>query len=206
MARLRSPAPRLLLVEGKDDEHVVKHLYTEAVGPIDFEVERMGGVDQVGEEIDAHAKVPDRTALAVVVDANSDMGSRWQSIRDGLARASIDAPPELPLGGALIEPTRSGQPTVGVWLMPDNKNGGEIEDFVAGLITGDDVVWPLACDYIDRIPDEERPRKLSKARVHAWLAARAEGAPMGGAIGQGKFDLECDAAHRFSAWLRGVFS
>lgn len=205
MARIRSGAPRLLLVEGNDDEHVVKHLYTETVKPPDFDIEQMGGVDQVSEEVDAHAKVPDRSALGVVVDANSDVNGRWHSIRDGLARAGIQAPEHLPPGGALIPATQSGQPTVGIWLMPDNKTSGEIEDFVSGLISDDDVVWPLACDYIDRIPDEERPLKLSKARVHAWLAARAEGAPMGGAIGQGKFDLECDAAQTFSTWLRRVF-
>lgn len=205
MAATRSSEPRLLLVEGADDEHVIKHIYEQVVRPLDFDIEQMSGVDQVAEEVDAHAKVRDRTALGVVVDANSDTGARWHSIRDGLARAGIEAPPQLPTGGALIEPTRRGQPTVGVWLMPDNESGGEVEDFVAGLISDDDVVWPLARDYIDRIPDEERPPKVSKAQVHAWLAARAEGAPMGGAIGQGKFDLECDAAQEFSAWLRGVF-
>lgn len=205
MARTRSDASRLLLVEGKDDEHVVKHLYMETVRPQDFDIEQMGGVDQVSEEVDAHAKVPERTALGVVVDANSDVDGRWRSIRNGLARAGIQAPEQLPSGGALIPPTQRGQPTVGIWLMPDNKTGGEIEDFVSGLISDDDVVWPLARDYIDRIPTEERPPKVSKAQVHAWLAARAEGAPMGGAIGQGKFDLECDAAQAFSTWLRGVF-
>ena len=165
----------------------------------------MGGVDQVAEEADAHAKVPGRTALGIVVDANSDLDGRWQSIRNGLLQADIALPQNLPSGGAVIPPNRGGQPTVGVWLMPDNLNQGELEDFLSDLISAEDVVWPLACEFIEQIPTEERPSKMSKARVHAWLAARAEGARMGGAIGQGKFDLESGPARTFAAWLQGVF-
>lgn len=192
-------------MEGPDDEHVVSHIYAQTVGQPDFRVKKMSGVDRVGEAVEAQSKVPGRTALAVVVDADSNAGGRWHSIRHGLARADIEAPATLPPDGAIIPSTRRGQPTVGVWLMPDNAANGEVEDFVASLIADDDVVWPLAYDYIDRIPHDEQPSKPSKARVHAWLAARAEGARMGGAIGAGKFDLESDAAQAFTAWLRAVF-
>ena len=116
MIPARPTDPRLLLVEGVDDEHVIRHLYEETVGSLDVRIEQMGGVDQVAEEADAHAKVPGRTALGIVVDANSDVNGRWQSIRNGLLQADIDVPRDLPSDGAVIPPERDGQPTVGVWL------------------------------------------------------------------------------------------
>ena len=47
-------------------------------------------------------------------------------------------------------------PRVGVWLMPDNESAGELEDFVARMIPGDDPVWPLSESYIEGIPLVDR--------------------------------------------------
>ena len=55
------------------------------------------------------------------------------------------------------------------WLMPDNVNDGELENFLIALIPSNDVLWPLAQRYIESIPANEQPKNPRKAEVHAWL-------------------------------------
>ena len=77
------------------------------------------------------------------------------------------------------------EPRVGIWLMPNNKVPGELEEFVASMIPDGDPVWPLAKDYVDRIPTKHRKfsdRKILRAKVHSWLATRTEPRKMGAAI------------------------
>ena len=61
--------------------------------------------------------------------------------------------PELPdqpePSGTIIE----GRLRIGIWLMPDNRSTGELEDFVGSMIPSGDPVWPLSEAYIDGIPE-----------------------------------------------------
>ena len=204
MAASRTAGPRLLLVEGADDEHVVRHLLEQTHGTLNFDIEQLGGVDRLREEIEAQAKVPGRTALGIVVDANSDAAARWQSIRDALDQADIQLPQSPDPNGTIIFPTAAGVPKVGVWLMPDNRRPGELEDFLAALIPPGDEVWELAQRYVEQVPGDELS-KPAKARLHAWLAVRTDGGRLGTSIGTGAFDLQQPAARSFVGWLRRVF-
>lgn len=101
-----------------------------------------------------------------------------------------------------------GRPRVGVWLMPDNRSQGELEDFVAQLIPEGDPVWPLAGRYVNDIPRDARrfkQGKILRARIHAWLATRAEPRKMGAALGVGDLDATAPLAKTFAEWLRAVF-
>ena len=102
----------------------------------------------------------------------------------------------------------SGFPRVGIWLMPDNSSGGELEDFLSGLVPSGDTIWPLAQGYVDdafkQVLPRERPKK-PKAEIHAWLAGKNGGLPMGRSVGMGLFDDDGPTAQTFLAWLRDVF-
>lgn len=87
----------------------------------------------------------------------------------------------------------------------DNQNPGQLEDLVAAMIPAEDVVWRLAQEFVDRIPEPERPRPAIKAQVRAWLAARAAASPMGSAIGTGHLDASSPAAASFINWLQLLF-
>ncbi|WP_420609452.1 DUF3226 domain-containing protein [Candidatus Poriferisodalis sp.] len=204
MAASRPAGPRLLLVEGADDEHVIRHLHEQTQGAVDFDIEQLGGTAQIREEIEAHAKAPGRTALGIVVDANSDTAARWQSVRDALMLADIRLPlaPDPP--GTVVPSSTAGVPKVGVWLMPDNQASGELEDFLAALIPAGDDVWRLAQQYVEQVPGDQLS-KPAKARLHAWLAVRTDGGRLGTSISAGAFDLEQPAARSFVDWLRRVF-
>ena len=90
-----------------------------------------------------------------------------------LREADIEPlPAQIPMAQSL-----EVNPASGIWLMPDNKSPGELEDFIASMIPSEDPVWPLSKDYIDAIPEEHREfkeGKIQRAKVHAWLAAREE--------------------------------
>lgn len=204
MAASRTAGPRLLLVEGADDEHVVRHLLEQTHGTLNFDIEQLGGVARIRAEIEAQAKVPGRTVLGIVVDANSDAAARWQSIRVALERADIQLPQLPDPHGTIISPAAAGVPKVGVWLMPDNQRAGELEDFLAALIPPDDDVWELAQRYVEQVPGHQLS-KPAKARLHAWLAVRTDGGRLGTSISAGAFDLQQPAARSFVGWLRRVF-
>ena len=51
---------------------------------------------------------------------------------------------------------------IGIWLMPDNRSTGELEDFVGSMIPSADPVWPRAEAFIDGIPPSDRKFAPSK--------------------------------------------
>lgn len=184
MADGESVPERVLLVEGDDDLHVVRHICTRHGSMPAFSVEPKGSVEQVLRAIGPEIKVSGRRSVGVLVDANDDLSSRWQAVVDRLARAGIAMPQAAEPAGTVTEST----PRVGVWLMPDNVSDGELEDFAVRLIPDGDPVWPEARRYIDGIPVEGRKfasGKVMRARLYAWLATRKEPRRMGAAIGTG---------------------
>lgn len=201
---MASVPERILLVEGPDDEHVIRHICLRHGDIADFEIRQTKGIDKLLAAIEAETKAAGRQSVGLLVDANSSLDDRWRSLADRLRQVGIEPPQTLDEEGCVIP----GRPRLGLWLMPDNLNSGELEDFVRTLIPADDPVWPLATKYIDEIPPEHRQfsaSKVSRAQIHAWLAARKEPRQMGSAIGTGELSANGELAVRLVAWLRSLF-
>lgn len=204
MPSLEPSAGKLLLVEGRDDNQVVRRLCEAAGVSQDFHIEQKDGIDKLLRSIRAHLQEPGLRVLGIVVDANSDPGGRWKGLRDRISHVGVDVPPRPDLGGTVID----GEIRVGVWLMPDNQAPGELEDFVRRMIRDDDPIWPRAESYIDDIPAGDRrfaPTKLTKAKVHAWLAAQERPHPMGLAIRAGVLDSSQPDSRAFVSWINRCF-
>ena len=143
------------------------------------------------------------------MDADDAPTSRWQSIRDRLQSAGVAAPAQIASAGTIVQgDPEEGRPRVGIWLWPDNESPGELENFVASMIPGADSVWPLAQDYIARIPEGDRKfasGKVLRAEVYAWLAARKEPRQMGSAINAHDLDINVERCQTFLSWLRELF-
>ena len=196
---------RVLLVEGPDDEHVVWHLSNRHEGMPDFCILQKEGIDNLLDFMALEILEPGRTAVGILLDANDDLTARWSSVVDRLREEEIQLPESPEAGGTILE----GSPRIGIWLMPDNKTPGELEDFVSSMIPADDPVWPRAQGYIDGIPKEDRKfteKKTQRAKLHAWLATREDPRFMGAAIGA--YDLEVDGSlsTTFADWLRQLFN
>lgn len=202
---------QILMVEGRDDEHVVKHICgSRKLGKIGNIVD-YGGIDPLIEGIEVRLKESDVEVVGIIVDADTDLDARWNSISTRLNRSGFTAIPERPPAeGLILEPPKASLlPRVGIWIMPDNKVPGILEDFLAFLVPEGD---PLFCYVNDclvsldhelvKFSDVKRP----KALIHSWLAYQEEpGRPLGQAVSARYIDSTLPAANIFSDWLRRLY-
>lgn len=206
MARpVSSPSnSHVLLVEGPNDKHVVQHLHMRHGSTTGFCISDKGNIDKVLRSIGPEVKAPGRQAVGILVDANSDTTARWNAVTSQLSKAGIQSPQSPSAAGTIIE----GTPRIGVWLMPDNKSHGELEDFVVRMIPEDDPVWRLSKCYIEGIPEAHRKfseKKKLRAQLYGWLAAREDPRLMGVAIRANDLDVDGTLSRRFAAWLTNLF-
>ena len=204
---MASPS-RLLLVEGQDDLHVIRHIRERHGSIPSFCISSKDGIDELLPVIPAEALVSGRKALGVLVDANCDVAARWNAISHNLRKGipNINFPASPNPSGTVID--IDGMPRIGIWLMPDNQSEGELEDFVTQMIPIEDSVWPLAQGYIDTIPAHDRKftdKKTSRAKIHAWLAAREDPRQMGLAIKARDLDTDGELCCKFIDWLNKLF-
>ena len=206
-----APPSRVLLVEGPDDKHVAEHIWWRHhdAEPTFCALEK-DGVDKLLDAIDTQVQAPGLQAMGILVDANDDVGARWDAVKGRLALANV-ALPRSPAPAGTIVPERplAGMPRVGVWLMPNNRCKGELENFVEKMIPASDAVWPLARNYVEGIPTTERKfieKKKLRAQVHAWLAAREDPRRMGEAIRARDLEIDGPLCQKFVAWLKALFT
>ena len=219
------PTNGVLMVEGQDDKHMVWQLCRRDSSS--FSVSRYGYemsvtlltksttflIAEQGSRPDLlkairQQIVSSRTqAVGVLVDADDDLNKCWDDLAREFLRADVQLPVQPDLWGTII-PEQGFFPRIGIWLMPDNRTGGELENFVSGMIPDDDPEWPLAQDFIEKIPCGHRkfaPEKIDKAKVYAWLAARKEPGRMGAAIGANDLYVGNRLCRDFLSWLTKLF-
>jgi len=178
-----------LLVEGTDDQEVVRHLLwhygfemarTEPGKPLrhskfgDLRVERPqlleqdapgAGFDRLLDRLDSQWKSSTAYNLGIIVDRDLDLPSKpnpWPSLRKRILKTI----PELKLPDEADALPKEGLVVdhdsgrrLGVWIMPDNENLGMLETFASSMVRPDDRLWPRAKAAVDAIPHEERAFK-----------------------------------------------
>ena len=213
------PSDPLLLVEGSNDKHVIKHLVERCDPTLRFAIKDYGGIDKVLANIPDHIDESVRPAVGIVVDADAVHLHNWHRVCDKIASADRNIcpvpPTPDPQGTIIPENSINGDPRVGIWIMPDNLSLGELEGFIAQMIPAGDRIWPLSRRYVDQIPFTVRPfsstvsqvaqNKILSAQVHAWLATRADPRPMGLAIGANDLDTSVSLTQTFLRWLANLF-
>jgi hypothetical protein len=214
-------ARRLLLVEGNDDEHVIKHFCkshdVEIVSLKDYLdgddrplVRAFGGIDQLLDQVVSVLKASDLERLAIVLDADENAHSRWSQLRDRLRAAGYQEAPDAPSPEGTMVRLPVDQRTVlfGAWIMPDNRLPGMLEDFLMLLIPDDDRLLPHVDRFLDGIPATDRPFlevARTRARIHAFLAVQKEpGKPLGLAIRFRFLNASNQAVGPFLNWLKSV--
>ncbi|RRR76348.1 MAG: hypothetical protein EI684_03105 [Candidatus Viridilinea halotolerans] len=207
----------VLLVEGKDDEHVICQLMERHGVQSRPIVKSKGGIDTLLETLDVELIASDLQCLGIVVDADVDLLSRWRSIRNILLDAGYNNIPEqINEDGIVIFEDR--KPDVGIWLMPNNNLNGMLEDFLKFLIPNgnNNILLNVAKQVVNNLPKQEElpaPEKRfslghkSKAILHTWLAwQESPGKPFGVAIKARFLDADATEAIQFVAWLRRLYS
>ena len=220
-----SPTDSVLLVEGQSDKHVVWQLCGRDVSsfsiardghafsvtlPVEstaFLISEKGNRSELIKSIRQEVEAPSRRAVGILVDADDDLENCWNDVVKGFERTDVQLP-SSPMSGGTIVPERDHQPRIGIWLMPDNKSHGELEDFVLTMMTDGDKVWPLSRKYIESVPVSDRKftlEKTNKAKLYAWLATRKEPGRMGAAVGAHDLEVDGDLCQNFLTWLAKLF-
>lgn len=189
-----------LLVEGNDDQYVLRNLMRhhhlpcaipkqeEPIGEDDIVVDGQGGIERLLEALLVYYDDPVLERLGIVVDADTDISARWMALCERLVKfGDVNVPVKPDPNGTILSVGQPGRTIrVGVWLMPDNTLPGMLENFVSFLVPPDDSLWSWAGQCVKRIPEGERRfpcERRIKAHLHTWLAWQEEpGKPMGLAI------------------------
>ncbi len=207
-----------LLVEGENDLHVISALCGKYNVPKNFDISfpkmtgaSANGVDQLLELFRVRIRSDDTKALGIVLDADDIPDQRWQQVTSIIEQVRLGyVIPEQPdSNGVIIPPPFEYQPRLGIWLMPDNKTLGELEDFVSVLIPSQDELLEFANNILNQIEQVNLNRygkKRSKAFIHTWLAWQDEpGLPMGRAITKKVLSPNAPLAFIFIDWLNRLF-
>lgn len=201
---------RVLLVEGRDDKEVVFQICNyHAVNNRDlFVVEPKEGYESLRDDLTVRP-LTDVAVIGAIVDADVDPRSRWVSLCDALTEAGYrDLPDEPHQGGTIISGIGT-LPSVGIWLIPNNRLAGILEDFLAFLISQGDMLLERAESCIDGIPTAHRRFRAgyrSKALIHTWLAWQEEpGTPLGLALTRRYLNADHELVKQFLDWLLRLF-
>lgn len=200
---------RKLLVEGKDDQHVILALCKKFNIAQNFEVIDCEGITKLEEQIPIRLKTHGIETIGIIIDADANIESRWKSLSALLSFSGYNVPDKLPSTGLILNPPNKVK--IGVWIMPDNNLNGMLEDFMRFLVPEDDKLLTIAKDSLTEIENENLNKYLlihkSKALIHTWLAWQDDpGTPMGLAITKKYLTTEKEICTRFIEWIKLTFS
>ena len=185
--------PRQLIVEGNDEVRVFLALCN-YLGISGLQVQQYGGYPNLRRFLRTLAADPDFRvvqSLAVVADANANRSGRQQSIEGALSDAGLPAP-TAPLQFATQDGIR-----VAYLVVPHDADGTMLEDVCLASVS-DDAAMECVNEYFECLAREgaSTPRevRISKARVHAFLASRNDpGLRLGEAADRGIWQFDDDS-------------
>lgn len=213
-----------LLVEGLADEAFFVACCKKAgVGEVDigpppsFKGEGMGKgnaikilpdlIDEMDQERVTH--------LGMIVDADyaqtGGLGfpATWGKIETILGEKSYDIKKtKITNVGGYIFKSKDGLPDVGIWIMPNNKDAGFLEDFIKkSLAKSERKLFEHAQNVVNAL-GEKRFKELhvSKAEVMTWLAwQKIPGQSFASLISGDLLDLKGGIGKEFIDWLKKVY-
>ena len=102
-----------------------------------------------------------------------------------------------------------GFPDFGLWIMPDNRLDGFLEDFIKqSVVQGDSDLFNHAENTVAKLPNPKfKPIHVSKAEVATWMAWQTiPGQSLKGAIGGNLLNFDEGHAKAFIDWLKRIFA
>lgn len=217
MSRIQEHPTSLLLVEGNDDFHVIHSLckqFNISVRNLEnpkggnFSVKDCKGVNELLEQIPVLFKSSNQlTSLGVIIDADVDLQSRWESVKNILLKEGFDLPKDLPINGLIV---KKGILKAGVWIMPNNNLNGMLEDFITFLVPQDDKLLPIVKTTLKELEANNLNKysltHKSKALIHSWLSIQEEpGTPLGQGITKRYLSTDEDTCKIFVNWINELF-
>lgn len=196
--------PKLLLVEGRDEELVLGTLLRH-LGIYDVQVQGYGGKTQLRYflvSITGEPNFDQIQSLGIVRDADDTADaarSALRSVQGSLRNVGLSVPETFlaPVGNA---------PAVSVFIMPDNDGPGALERLCLNA-WAEDPAMPCVDAFMQCVQDnvDMTPNAADKARVHAFLASReTPDLRLGLAAQQGYLPWQHPAFAALSTFLRNL--
>jgi hypothetical protein len=143
-----------------------------------------------------------------VVDANGDVAARWDDVRTWCSSELADLPEQIPAGG--LDVVHADGVRFGVWIMPDNRFTGMLEDFLVQLIPDDSRdLYEIATKCVAEAKRNRAPFRHvheRKAELYTWLAWQdPPGLRLHEAVGHTVLDPAGDASEPFVNWFKSLF-
>ena len=160
----------VILVEGKDEVNFIGELLKTLLFDTTVDIRDVGGKNQFKNKLDTLIKTTNWkkvTRVAIIRDADDSYQSAYQSICDSLAHVGLTVPEQT------LSFT-SGRPSVGVFIMPNNADKGNLEDLCLQSISTSAVIecisnfWDCICDR------GVQPKNRSKSQVQTYLSTMPE--------------------------------
>ncbi|MEN6553719.1 MAG: DUF3226 domain-containing protein [Methanobacterium sp.] len=163
---------KILIVEGADECHFFAVLL-EHIGITGIEIYDMGGKDQFNTNMDAFVDTrgfDNVHTIGIVRDADDHCNGAFRSVCDCLTNLddfNCTVPSE-------IEEFSSGDPTIGIYIMPGSLHNGMLEDLVLSTVISHPIM-----PHVDNFLNESMklnpcPKNPSKAKNQIFLASMEE--------------------------------
>ena len=203
---------KLLLVEGKDDEHVFKAIFGQHhLAHLD-EIYEYGGYTKLIDRFSVRLLESAVTEVGVVVDADLDVSARWNELRTKLVAAGYVNVPSAPSPSGLVldPPAETLLPRLGVWIMPDDTVPEILEHFLETLVPPGDESYLRVSRAVADLPANLRRFRdadVPKAKIHTYLAWHVEpGRPLGQSITRHVLQAGSPSCLAGADWLRRLYS
>ncbi len=193
---------RLLAVEGRDEQEFMERLLEAMKLDGTIEVRNLGGNEQFPSGLKALKAMTgfgSVEVLGVIRDAEGNPArSAFDSVVTALKGAALPAP-------AVLGAVAAGPPRVSVYILPNCRDAGMLEDLCLDAAGGDPAM-PCVEAFVECVANlPGSPRNVSKARMGAFLASRAEFVrEVGRAAQKGAFDLDHPAFDGLRSFLRSL--
>lgn len=158
----------LIIVEGEDDGVFLEHvLNLKDADENKVQVQYVKGISKIPPYLLALSKSPPLTSgaiknIAIILDADSDFNQAGSRIRTWLEEAN------LPISDPGTV-NKDGPVSVGVYLLPNSKDSGELEDLIISCLTEDDRIV-AARNLLKQFDPQTIFKKSSKRIIQISLA------------------------------------
>ena len=174
-------------------------------------IKEHGGVEGLLQPgaIEAELKASGLEALGVMVDADDDAHNQWIRIKSRCHNQFAELPEEIPTNGLILR--SSDGPRFGVWIMPNNRFTGMLEDFLIQLVPDDcQNLYKLVERCVSKVADNGAPFRSvhrTKAELYTWLAWQDDpGKQLHQAVHHRVLDPGKPESQSFVKWFRALFS
>jgi hypothetical protein len=156
----------------------------------------------------AQIKASHIKTVGVMLDADTRLAGRYQSIRGICSQLFPNLPEQMSQDGVIT--VNDDDKRLGIWLMPDNISEGCLETFLRYLVPDDaEIVWRHATESVASARNMGarcREAHLPKAELYTWLAWQdPPGFSPGRALTKKILDPHSEHAAPFVKWFRDLY-